>query len=120
MKIKVWTKIGFFSIIAAYILLFSLNNLRTKTELWLFFGDQWTVQSNVLLLALGAFLFGILTWLLIRAIFRTMAQVREMKRKRAEKEAIAIISRASKLRTRDASTHSDPAFPVVTKEDSAG
>jgi hypothetical protein len=49
-----------------------------------------------------------------------MAQVREMKRKRAEKEAIAIISRASKLRTRDASTHSDPAFPVVTKEDSAG
>ncbi len=117
MKIKVWTKIGFFSIIAIYILLFSIKNLGTKTELWLFFGEGWTIQSSVLLLALGAFVLGVVTMLLVRTIFRTMAQLREMKRKRAEKEAIAIINRASKLRTRDASTKSDPAFPVVTKED---
>ena len=119
MKIKVWTKIGFFSIVAIYILLFAIKNLYTKTELWFFFGEDWTLQSSVLLLALGAFVLGVITTLLVRTIFRTMAQLREMKRKRAEKEAIAIINRASKLRTRDSTPKSDPAFPVVTKDEPA-
>ncbi len=120
LKIRVWTKIVTFSVIALYILLFAIKNLYTKTEIWFFFGEGWTIQSSVLLLALGSFVLGIISWLLTRTIFRTLAQLREMKRKRMEKEAVAIISRASKLRTRDQTlptAKQDPAFPVVTKDD---
>ncbi len=121
LKIRVWSKIVFFSIIAVYILVFSINNLGTKTQLWVFFGADWTLQSSVLLLALGAFVLGVIATLLTRTILRTLTQLREMKRKRMEKEAVAIISRASKLRTREqvlsSTQKTDPAFPVITKED---
>ncbi len=123
LKIRVWSKIIFFSIIALYILLFALNNLTTKTKLWVFFGQEWTFESSVLLMALGAFVLGIIATLLTRTIFRTMAQLREMKRKRMEKEAVAIISRASKLRTREhtmPTAKQDPAFPVVMDDRKPG
>jgi uncharacterized integral membrane protein len=117
MKIKIWTKIGVFSIIAVYIFLFSIKNLGTKTELWIFFGQGWTIESSVLLLAVGAFVCGIISTLMVRTILRTMSQLREMKRKRAEKEAIAILNRAAKLRTRDSLSTGDSAVNPARSED---
>lgn len=117
MKIKIWAKIGVFSIIAVYIFLFSIKNLGTKTELWVFFGQGWTIESSVLLLAVGAFAFGIIFTLMVRTIIRTMSQLREMKRKRAEKEAIAILNRASKLRTRDSRPTGDSTTSPSGSED---
>lgn len=115
LKLRVWTKIIFFGLIALYIAIFALKNVYTKTELWLFFGTDWTIQSSVLLLAIGAFVLGIIFAMLTRTIFRTIAQLREMKRKRMEKEATAIISRAAKLRMRETAP-ADPAFPVITEK----
>lgn len=117
MKIKVWTKISVFSIIAVYIFLFSIKNLGTKTELWIFFGQGWTIESSVLLLAVGAFAFGIISTLMIRTIIQTMSQLREMKRKRAEKEAIAILNRAAKLRTRDSLSTGDSTITSSRPQD---
>lgn len=117
MKIKVWTKISVFSIIAVYIFLFSIKNLGTKTELWIFFGQGWTIESSVLLLAVGAFAFGIISTLMIRTIIHTMSQLREMKRKRAEKEAIAILNRAAKLRTRDSLSTGDSTITSSRPQD---
>jgi hypothetical protein len=46
-----------------------------------------------------------------------MSQLREMKRKRAEKEAIAILNRAAKLRTRDSLSTGDSAVNPARSED---
>jgi len=117
LKLRVWTKVILFSILALYIILFLVFNLGTTTNLWLYPGTGGQLQSSVLLLSMGAFLFGVIVTLLTRTIMRTAAQIKLMKRKRLEKEAAAVIARAAKLRVREeqSATSAGQGFPVIQK-----
>ncbi len=127
LKLRVWTKITVFAILTIYIGLFLLFNTGKPATLWLF--PSWlikdhtgSIESSVLFLALGSFVFGIIATLLTRTIWRTIAQIRVMKRKKMEKEAAAIIARAAKLQTRPvgvAPTSSVQGFPVQPATDAA-
>jgi len=118
LKLRVWTKLIAFSVVSLYVILFLLFNLNTTTTLWLYPGKGGALQSSVLLLSLGAFALGSIVTLLVRTIFRTMAQLRLMKRKRLEKDAAAVIARAAKLRVRDEQASASPGFAVVQRGDS--
>jgi uncharacterized integral membrane protein len=100
LRIRVWTKVILFVLVSLYVLIFVLNNTGAgkQVNLWVWFGNEPTVP--VLIFIPAAFLLGVVTTLLMRTIFRTLGQIREMKRKRAEKEAAAIVARAAKLRVR--------------------
>jgi uncharacterized integral membrane protein len=101
LKLRVWTKIVLFSMVAIYLLVFLFKNVGADKQvtLWYWFGYASTMP--VLLFMTTAFLFGVITTLLVRTILRTVGQMRELKRKRMEKEAAAIVARASKLRVRE-------------------
>jgi H+/Cl- antiporter ClcA len=100
LKIRVWTKVILFVIVALYVLIFVLKNTGEgkQVSLWVWFDHTPTMP--VLFFIPAAFFLGVITTLLVRTITRTLGQIRQMKRKQAEKEAAAIIARAAKLRVR--------------------
>ncbi|HEY0007497.1 MAG TPA: hypothetical protein VGB55_02130 [Tepidisphaeraceae bacterium] len=103
LKIRVFSKIALFSLVAIYLLLFIFNNtgVDRQVTLWTWFNMEPRVP--VLVFIPAAFLFGVITTLLVRTIWRTIIQMRELKRKRLEKEAAAVVARAAKLRVREES-----------------
>ncbi|MBC7785420.1 MAG: hypothetical protein H7144_16425 [Burkholderiales bacterium] len=115
LKLKVWTKLIFLVLLVIYIAMFTIFNSGKPTEIWLHPFTDGKLQSSVLMLALGAFAFGVIAALLTRTIVRTVSQMRHIQRKRLEKEAAAIISRAAKLQVRQQPVPAGDAqgFPVV-------
>jgi uncharacterized integral membrane protein len=101
LQIRVFTKVTLFSLVSLYLLIFVLMNTGTdrQVRLWLWFGSEPTVP--VLLFIPAAFAMGVISTLLVRTICRTVTQIRDLKRKRAEKEAAAVVARAAKLRVRE-------------------
>lgn len=100
-KCKIWAKVAVFSAVAVYLLIFLLKNtgVGRQVTLWVWFNK--TPTAPVLVVLPLTFLFGVICTLLVRTIFRTMRQLNEMKRRKMEKEAAAIITRAAKLRVRE-------------------
>jgi uncharacterized integral membrane protein len=98
LKFRVWTKVILFVLVTLYVLVFVLKNMDERVSLWVWINYRPDVAALIFIPA--AFLFGVITTLLVRTIFRTLGQIREMKRKRAEKEAAIIVARAAKLRVR--------------------
>lgn len=101
LKLRIWFKVTVFAIVALYVLMFLIFNHGTRTEMWFYPGSNGRLETSVLLMAVGAFLLGVITTLLVRTILRTISQIREMKRRRLEKEAAAVVARAAKLRVRE-------------------
>lgn len=110
LKLRVWFKITVFSIVLAYLLIFTWQNVDYKVTIWYWFGKQQ--ETPVLFLVPAVFLFGVVVTLLVRTIFRTVRQLQLLKRKKMEKEAAAIVARAATLRTRETATA--PATTVST------
>lgn len=100
-KCKIWAKVALFSAVTLYVLLFLLKNTGSDRQvpLWVWFYK--TPTTPVLVLLPLTFLFGVVSTLLVRTIFRTVRQLNDMKRRKMEKEAAAIITRAAKLRVRE-------------------
>jgi uncharacterized integral membrane protein len=100
LKIRVWTKVVLFVLLAMYVLVFVLKNTGEgrQVTLWVWFDHTPTVP--VLIFIPAAFFFGVITTLLVRTTLRTLSQIRDLKRRRTEKEAAAIVARAAKLRVR--------------------
>ena len=100
-KCKIWAKVAVFSAIAIYVALFLLKNTGTDRQVTLWVWFYKTPTAPVLIVLPLTFVFGVVTTLLTRTIFRTVRQLNEMKRRKMEKEAAAIITRAAKLRVRE-------------------
>jgi len=101
LKLRVWFKVTVFVAVALYLLLFVFNNTGDGKDvaLWVWFGKSPTLP--VLAFIPLAFMAGVVTTLLIRTILRTIAQLRDMKRRHIEREAAAVVARAAKIRVRE-------------------
>lgn len=100
-KIRIWSKVALLSAVALYLIIFVFMNTGSDKQIsvWVWFGKA--PNAPILVYLPAAFLMGVVTTLLTRTIWRTVRQLQEMKRKRMEKEATAIITRAAKLRVRE-------------------
>jgi uncharacterized integral membrane protein len=116
LKIKVWTKVTLFGVLALYAAIFLLKNTGRDVEFWYWFGRA--PQLPVLLLVVGAFAAGIVLTVLLRTTFKTIRQIRELQaRSRNEKlqrEVRDMQTKAAALRTRESMepAASEPASPT--------
>jgi uncharacterized integral membrane protein len=116
LKIKVWTKVTLFGVLALYAAIFLLQNMGRDVEFWYWFGRA--PQLPVLLLVVGAFAAGVVLTVLLRTTFKTIRQIRELQsRSRNEKlqrEVRDMQTKAAALRTRESleTAASEPAPPT--------
>jgi uncharacterized integral membrane protein len=101
LRIKVWLKVTLFSILLVYILIFITKNSGKSVEFWYWYNG--TLQSSLLLFTLITFFAGAIAALLIRTIFKTLSQIRQVKKLNAERELAEMKAKASMLQTRPAS-----------------
>jgi uncharacterized integral membrane protein len=104
LKIRVWTKSILAVLILAYLLAFMFANSGKTVTFWYFFGQE--PQTSLLFFTLFTFLFGVIVTLLVRAFFKTMRQIRELREKnrvaKLERENADMRSKAAMLKTREA------------------
>jgi uncharacterized integral membrane protein len=103
LKIKVWTKITIFTIFAAYLLIFVIENANKPVSIWYWF-YQPQVDTTALKLIIYMFLAGVLGTLLARMLFRTIKQIKELQHRSAtaqmQKDVAEMKAKASMLQTR--------------------
>ena len=102
LKIKIWTKVAVFAFVAVYLLIFYLKNSGRDVEFWYWYGRA--PQTPVLLLAGLSFLAGVLIAILVRTMFKTLHQVRDMRNRsrteRLEREVADMKAKAAMLQTK--------------------
>jgi uncharacterized integral membrane protein len=104
LKIKIWTKVIIFGLIALYGLVFFLKNDNT-VEVWYWpLKPKYTI--SLIWLVLIAFLLGGVVTILVRTSFKTLRQIREMRAQnrldRLEREQADMKAKAAMLQTRTA------------------
>jgi uncharacterized integral membrane protein len=103
LKIKVWTKIVLFGLLALYALVFFVKNSGREVQFWYWYNRD--PQLPVLILVVAAFGVGVLGTILIRTTFTTLRQVRELQARgrseRLQREVDEMKMKASSLRTRE-------------------
>ncbi len=104
LKIRVWTKAVIAVLLLIYILSFIANNSGQTVEFWYwFFAGE--VKTSLLVFTFLTFAFGVIVALLIRAIFKTLRQFRELREKnriaRLERENAEMRTKAAMLKTRE-------------------
>ena len=104
MRIKVWAKVILFSLVAVYLFMFVFENTGTGKDIAIWIWFNRTPIAPVLIWLPLAFLFGVITTLLFRTVWRTLRQLQDIRRRQMEKEAAAIVTRAAKLRVREEQT----------------
>jgi uncharacterized membrane protein YfhO len=77
-KIKLWTKLVLIGLVTIFVIVFSFENYQSTADVW-FFG---THKPNVLELLVATFLFGVVVTLLARPVYRTLAQLGELRKKK--------------------------------------
>ena len=106
LKIKMWTKISLFGVVAIYVFAIILLNSDAKIEPALNFVFKKYPSVNALLVLLLTGVFSIFGWSLFRTIFKTLRQMRDVQRRahleRIEREHTDMVAKAAKLQTRDA------------------
>jgi IS1 family transposase len=104
LKIRVWTKSLLGIALLGYLLAFIFANSGKTVRFWWFFRQE--PETSLLFFTLFTFLFGVIVTLLVRAFFKTMRQIRELREKnrvaRLERENADMRTKASMLKTRDA------------------
>ncbi len=104
LKIWIWTKIAVFSLLTIYLLLFLYNNSDRTTHVWFWFRRDPEILT--LLLAVVAFLTGVLGTILVRTTFKTLRQIRDVRERsrseRLEREVTDMRTKAAMLKTREA------------------
>ena len=112
LKIKVWTKVVFASLLGLYVLIFVIKNTHQEVTFWWWFNRE--EKSSVLVLSVISFLAGAIAAVLVRTTWRTYTQIRELQRRarqqRVEQDLAEMKSKAAMLKTRSA-----PGFPVAAK-----
>lgn len=102
LKVWVWTKVTLVCLLLLYLLAFIFQNSQKAVEPWFWYNV--TPKTNVLLLALYAFLAGVLTTIMLRTTSVTLRQLRELRERqradRLEREVIEMKAKASMVRTK--------------------
>jgi len=121
LKIWVWVKSIVLALITLYVLLFTLQNADQQVKVWLWFGEP--VQHSLLVVLVLTLLLGIVGTILVRTIFRTVKQIRELRQRsrtdKLEREILDMKTKAAMLNTRPEPPvssplpASDPPPPVV-------
>jgi uncharacterized integral membrane protein len=103
LKLRIWTKTVLYVLLFLYALLFFFNNTADVT-IWYWFGKSFTGATWWVMLFV--FLGGAIAALLIRTIFKTIRQIRELKTRnqtnRMERELADMKSKAAMLHTKPA------------------
>lgn len=101
-KIKAWTKGIVAVLVVLYVILFTYNNSGKPVDFWWWFGH--THPTSVFLLAVCAFLAGIIFALLVRTLWGTWRQVRGMRTRsktdRLERDMADMKAKAAMLQTK--------------------
>ena len=74
-KVRIWTKLTIFGLLALFVLVFIYKNDSETANVWF----MYYYQTSVLRLLFFTFLFGIVTTLLLRMIYRTIKQIMEVR-----------------------------------------
>ncbi len=102
LKIKIWTKVVVFALVAVYLLIFYLKNNEREVQFWYWYNRA--PQTPVLLLAGLSFVAGVLIAILVRMMLKTIHQVRDMRNRsrteRLEREVADMKSKAAMLQTK--------------------
>lgn len=100
LKTWIWIKVTLFAFLLFYAIAFVLENHGNPVKVWVWFYD--TVGTNTLMVALFAFLAGVIGTILVRTTFKTLRQIRDVQnRSRHEKmqrEIEEMHAKASMLR----------------------
>ena len=122
LKIKVWTKVALASLLALYVLAFILKNTTQEVTFWWWINR--TNQTSVFMLAILAFVAGIVGAVLLRTTWITLRQIRELKRRsqqqKMERDLADMKSKAGMLRTRPGTEKpggEKPATPTFPESD---
>ena len=105
LKFKVWTKFTVISIVLIYLIVFVLANGSAVIDTELRFPLVKTyMRPNALIVLLLTGVFSIFGWWLFRTVFKTIRQIREVRRRahleRIEREHADMVAKAAKLQTR--------------------
>jgi uncharacterized integral membrane protein len=116
LKIKIWTKAILFVLVLIYAIVFAVAN-RQAVPLWVWFGTEYRIAMT--LVVLMSLLMGVLGTILVRAILRTIKQMRELKERdrshRLERELADMKSKAAMLHTRDDATRAERPAPEAPR-----
>src|SRR5437868_2425254 len=82
LKIKVWSKITFLSLLVIYALVFVIENSRTSVDFWYWYNSQ--LHSSLFLFTFLTFAAGVMATLLFGMVRRTFAQLKELRTIKAE------------------------------------
>jgi hypothetical protein len=100
LKIRIWTKIVVFVLLAIYAIIFLIANSSKPVTVWI-----WgTYTINLLPLIFFTFLFGVIATILVRTTFRTIKQIQELRGRarseRLQREVNEMKAKAGRLQTR--------------------
>jgi len=105
-KLKVWAKTTLFAVIVVYALIFIYNNSGQEVDFWWWFGHD--AKHDKLTFGFASFLGGVILTILVRTIYSTMYQVRDLqsraRQQRMEKDLQDMKDKAARLQTRTPST----------------
>lgn len=111
LKIKVWSKVTLFALLFIYLIFFILQNTARPVQVWFFFYREPT--TNVLFLAVCAFLAGVLStifWQTTRTTLRQLRDLRERQRvERLERMERDMQAKAAMVRTKPPGEPETPA-----------
>jgi uncharacterized integral membrane protein len=114
LKIKIWTKIILFSVIALYCLIFFLKNDETVTVWYFPFREKYEI--SLIWLALAAFAIGVIGTILVRTSFKTIRQIKDLRTRsrleKLEREQATMKAKAAMLQVRTASSAGSSAPPA--------
>jgi uncharacterized membrane protein len=100
LKIKVWTKVILFGLLALAVLVFLINNVNKPVTIWL-----WNDYTTTLLrFAFVTVLVSVIGTILVGTTFKTIRQVRELRSRartdKLERDLADMKSKASMLQTK--------------------
>src|SRR5690349_15378902 len=107
LKMKVWTKIGIFFLLAVYALFFIWFNSSNAAKFWWWFGHDDPMP--VLWLTVFAFLTGVIGTILLRTTFKTIRQFREMRNRSASEQLAKEVAEMKAKEARAAAMRTKPA-----------
>lgn len=106
LKIKVWTKVVIFSLLLLYGLLLIYNNSGEPVKVWIWFYRSYEIP--VLLLIIATLLVGVIGTLLVRTVFKTIRQLRDLRARteveKRERDLVEMKTKAAMLQTRSGGT----------------
>ncbi len=81
LKIKIWTKIGLFSIVVIYLLMFVFKNSDQQLSIWFWFGH--VIETSMLVLIPVVLLAGVIGTFVVSMAYRALRQIQELRQRTA-------------------------------------